>query len=212
MNNILRPTLELTVIIPGMILAYLSVKSTLKISLPKLIAWLFPLLIALCILGGILCSALQIGTGIIYNIICILFLLAVWYPATHTVRIMIDDDNFAQIWYVFWILPLIFIRLNLFMVPKYDGTLYTGRILQIYIVVSLVLLIILSLFYTLFLLMANSLNRNARLQQENYLLSIQQERYTNLCNAIEETRQARHDMRHHFLQLSSMAERNTIAV
>ena len=54
--------------------------------------------------------------------------------------------------------------------------------------------------------MANSLNRNARLQQENYFLSIQQERYTNLCNAIEETRQARHDMRHHFLQLSSMAE------
>ena len=183
MNNILRPTLELTVIIPGMILAYLPVKSTLKISLPKLIAWLFPLLIALCILGGILCSALQIktapilfflllfllviyhktlaisiwksfsiflaicavfscvnsfsrainaiidlhlpasknilwfqiGTGIIYNIICILFLLAVWYPATHTVRIMIDDDNFAQTWYVFWILPLIFIGLNLFM-------------------------------------------------------------------------------------------------
>lgn len=274
MNDILRPTLELTVIIPGMILAYLPVKSTLKISLPKLIAWLFPLLFALCILGGILCSALQIktapilfflllfllviyhktlaisiwksfsiflaicavfscvnsfsrainaiidlhipasknilwfqiGTGIIYNIICILFLLAVWYPATHTVRIMIDDDNFAQTWYVFWILPLIFIGLNLFMVPKYDGTLYTGRILQIYIVVSLVLLIILALFYALFLLMANSLNRNARLQQENYLLSIQQERYTNLCNAIEETRQARHDMHHHFLQLSSMAE------
>ena len=278
MNNILRPTLELTVIIPGMILSYLPVKSTLKISLSKLIAWLFPLLFALCILGGILCSALQIktapilfflllflmviyhktlaisiwksfsiflaicavfscvnsfsrainaiidlhipasknilwfqiGTGIIYNIICILFLLAVWYPATHTVRIMIDDDNFAQTWYVFWILPLIFIGLNLFMVPKYDGTLYTGRILHIYIVVSLVLLIILALFYALFLLMANSLNRNARLQQENYLLSIQQERYTNLCNAIEETRQARHDMRHHFLQLSSMAERNTI--
>ena len=46
MNNILRPTLELTVIIPGMILAYLPVKSTLKISLPKLIAWLFPLLLA----------------------------------------------------------------------------------------------------------------------------------------------------------------------
>ncbi len=63
MNNILRPTLELTVIIPGMILAYLPVKSTLKISLPKLITWLFPLLIALCILGGILCSALQIKTA-----------------------------------------------------------------------------------------------------------------------------------------------------
>ena len=53
--------------------------------------------------------------------------------------------------------------------------------------------------------MANSLNRNARLQQENYLLSIQQERYTNLCNAIEETRQARHDMRHHFTYLQALA-------
>ena len=47
MNNILRPTLELTVIIPGMILAYLPVKSTLKISLPKLIAWLFPVIVPL---------------------------------------------------------------------------------------------------------------------------------------------------------------------
>ncbi len=47
MNNILRPTLELTVIIPGMILAYLPVKSTLKISLPKLISWLFPVIVPL---------------------------------------------------------------------------------------------------------------------------------------------------------------------
>ena len=47
MNNILRPTLELTVIIPGMILAYLPVKSTLKISLPKLIAWLSPVIVPL---------------------------------------------------------------------------------------------------------------------------------------------------------------------
>lgn len=42
------------------------------------------------------------------------------------------------------------------MIPKYEGTLYTGRILQGYIVISLVLLIILMLFYTMFLMMANS--------------------------------------------------------
>lgn len=78
MNNILRPTLELTVIIPGMILAYLPVKSTLKISLQKLIAWLFPLLIALCILGGILCSALQIKTAPILFFL-LLFLLVIYH-------------------------------------------------------------------------------------------------------------------------------------
>ena len=146
------------------------------------------------------------AAGLLYNIISLLFVLLAWYPATHAARNMIQDENFAQTWYTFWILPLIFIALNCFMVPKYRGTLYTGRILQGYVVISLVLLAILILFYTMFLLMANSLNRNARLQQENHFLSMQQARYDNLRIAIDETRQARHDLRHHFLQLSALAE------
>lgn len=142
-----------------------------------------------------------------YNLICLSFVLIAWYPATHMVRILIADENFAQTWYIFWILPLIFIGLNQFMVPKYQSTLYTGRILQIYIVVSIVLLIILTLFYAIFLMMALSLNKNARLQQENHFLSLQRSRYDNLCAAIEETRQVRHDIRHHYLQLAALAEK-----
>ena len=149
---------------------------------------------------------LHTGAGIFYNVICLLFVLAAWYPARHCVQTMVTDENFAQTWYVFWILPVIFIGVNLFMIPKYRSTLYTGRILQCYIVFSLVSLIILLLFYAMFLMMAVSLNRNARLQQENHFLSLQQERYENLCMAIEEARQARHDIRHHFVQLSSLAE------
>ena len=126
---------------------------------------------------------LHTGAGIFYNVICLLFVLAAWYPARHCVQTMIADENFAQTWYVFWILPVIFIGVNLFMIPKYRGTLYTGRVLQCYIVFSLVLLIILLLFYVMFLMMAVSLNRNARLQQENHFLSLQQERYENLCMA-----------------------------
>ena len=93
------------------------------------------------------------------------------------------------------------------MIPKYEGTLYTGRILQGYIVISLMLLVILMLFYTMFLMMANSLNENVRLQQENHFLSLQRSRYDNLCAAIEETRQVRHDIRHHYLQLAALAEK-----
>ena len=146
------------------------------------------------------------GAGIFYNVICLLFVLAAWYPTHHRVQTMIADENFAQTWYVFWILPVIFIGVNLFMIPKYRSTLYTGRVLQCYIVLSLVLLITLLLFYVMFLMMAISLNRNAKLQQENHFLSLQQERYENLYMAIEEARQARHDIRHHFVQLSSLAE------
>lgn len=42
---------------------------------------------------------------------------------------------------------------------------------------STVSTLILLLFYAMFLMLAVSLNRNARLQQENHLLSLQQERY-----------------------------------
>lgn len=82
-----------------------------------------------------------------------------------------------------------------------------GRIMLIYIVISIAILILMLLFYTLFYLMARSLNRNVRLQQENQFLSMQQTQYDNLQTAIEETRQVRHDMRHHIHTLSSLAER-----
>ena len=274
MTDILRPVLEFSVIIPGILLAYLPVKSYLRQTPLKLTAWLFPLLLGICIFGGAVCCTFHFptrwilfpllpvimliyhktlkisvwksvslflavfavfayvnslsravnalitadlhitenelwfrtGAGIFYNVICLLFVLAAWYPAHHCVQTMIADENFAQTWYVFWILPVIFIGVNLFMIPKCRSTLYTGRVLQCYIVLSLVLLILLLLFYVMFLMMAVSLNRNARLQQENHFLSLQQERYENLCTAIEEARQARHDIRHHFVQLSSLAE------
>lgn len=116
---------------------------------------------------------------------------------------MVEDDNFAQTWYVFWVLPLVFILLNLFMIPRYQSTLQTGRVLQGYIVLSIALLVLLFWFNAIFLLMANSLNRNARLRQENQLLSMQQRRYESLKTAIEE---ARHNMRHQLNQVSALAE------
>ena len=186
MTDILRPVLEFSVIIPGILLAYLPVKSYLRQTPLKLTAWLLPLLLGICILGGAVCCALQIptrwflfpllpvimliyhktlkisvwksvsiflavfavftcvkslsravnalmtadlhitenelwlhtGAGIFYNVICLLFVLAAWYPACHCVQTMVTDENFAQTWYVFWILPVIFIGVNLFMISQ----------------------------------------------------------------------------------------------
>lgn len=75
---------------------------------------------------------LCLGACVFYNAVCWVIVLAAYYPATHTVRAMVEDDNFAQTWYVFWVLPLAFILLNLFMIPRYQSTLQTGRVLQGY--------------------------------------------------------------------------------
>ena len=272
--ELLRPILELGVVIPGMLLAYFPVKSSLKQPLSKLVLWLAPLLALLCVAGGVVCYAHRVPTApvlaglillaaviyiktlrislwksgtvalsvcavfacinslcrainaamlaglpqaqaapwfclravICYHAICWLFAAIAYYPATHSVRKMVEDENFAQTWYVFWVLPLVFIALNLFMIPKYADTLYTGRVLQGYFVISIALLFLMLFFNAIFLLMAISINRNVRLQQENQLLSMQQQRYENLKTAIEEARQARHDMRHQLHQISALAE------
>ena len=274
MADVLRPMLELAIVLPGLFLAYVPVKSYLKLSPGRAAAWQLPLLLALIVGGGLICHRLRVSTagalalvtlcaaevyvaslrvslwksvtvalavcavfaclnslsraldaafavrlsapedgpwlglraGLWENALCLLTAAAAWYPAGHVVRRMVEDENFAQTWYTFWVLPILFIALNLFMIPDHRETLYTGRVLQGYIILSLALLILLLWFNVIFLLMANSLNRNARLQQENHLLSMQRERYENLKIAIEDARQARHDMRHHFNQLSALAE------
>ena len=274
MKDVLRPILEFTVVFPGLLLAYFPVGSYLKLSPAKLAAGAVPLLLGLCLGGGLLCycfnsptalpllvitlaasllyvKTLQtslwksgtialavcavfaclnslsraIGTAItlrqqlppdkpwfcfaaciFYNAVCWLITAAAYYPATHAVRAMVEDDNFAQTWYVFWVLPLVFILLNLFITPRYQITLRTGRVLQVYIVMSIALLFLMFMFNAIFLLMANSLNRNARLQQKNQFLSMQQQRYESLKTAIDEARQARHDMRHQLNQISALAE------
>ena len=274
MKDLLRPILELTVVFPGLLLAYFPVRSYLKQPPARLAAWAVPLLLGLCLGGGLLCycfnsptalpllvitlaasllyvKTLQtslwksgtialavcavftclnslsraIGTAItlrqqlppdkpwfcfaaciFYNAVCWLITAAAYYPATHAVRMMVEDDNFAQTWYAFWVLPLVFILLNLFMIPRYPTTLQTGRVLQVYIVMSIALLFLMLFFNAIFLLMAISINRNARLQQENQFLSMQQQRYESLKAAIEEARQARHDLRHQLNQISVLVE------
>ncbi len=183
MKDILRPILELLVVLPGLLLGYFPVKTYLKQSPGRLAAWLFPLMACLCIGSGLACyrlhastvfalagvalAAICLYTGtltislwksgtialavcavfaclnslsravsvrvitirnlqlppdkpwfcfsacIFYNVICWLTAAAAYYPATHAVRAMVEDDNFAQTWYVFWVLPMVFILLNL---------------------------------------------------------------------------------------------------
>ena len=61
--EVLRPILELGVVIPGMLLAYFPVKSSLKQPLSKIVLWLAPLLALLCAAGGVVCYARRMPTA-----------------------------------------------------------------------------------------------------------------------------------------------------
>lgn len=278
MNDLLRPMMELTVLIPGMQLAYLPLRSYLKQNPHKLFLWMGPLLILIILLGSLICVHFRISTvpvillisavlaviytrtlsvslwrsgsvalavcsvfsctnsliqainailagspenlsqtpwfclqaSFIYNLICWIIVLITWYPAVHSTREFLEEEQNSRMWYFFWIQPILFIGINVFMIPSQKETFYIGRILQGYLLIVFTLLAILISFYAMFLLMANSLSKNVRLQRENQFLSMQQSRYESLRTTIEETRHARHDLRHHCIQLSALANEGNI--
>lgn len=149
-------------------------------------------------------------TAILWFLMCCILAAAAWYPATHAARKLLEDDAFAQTWYVFWILPLLFLSLNIFIIPRNPGILEQGRLRLLYILFSFLFLALLLLSYLIIYLMAASLNRINRLRLENQLLSMQQARYNNLLATTRQIRQARHDMRHHFHVLQSFAEKENL--
>ena len=157
------------------------------------------------LLPGAPTPPLSLRGALFWFVLCCISVLAVWYPSSHAAKRLLEDDSFARTWYIFWILPVLFIGINFAMIPRNPHMLEQGRLRLLYILFSFVLLALLLLFYLFFYLMASSLNRNDRLRRENQLLSMQQARYASLHNAIEQTRQARHDMRHHFHILQSLA-------
>lgn len=144
-------------------------------------------------------------TAALWFLMCCALTTAAWYPSTHAARRLLEDDAFAATWYVFWILPPIFISLNLFIMPRNPGILEQGRLRLIYIFFSFLFLVLLLLFYLLFYLMASGLNRNDRLRLENQFLSMQHARYDSLLATTRQIRQARHDLRHHFHVLQGFA-------
>ena len=68
------------------------------------------------------------------------------------------------------------------------------------------------LIYRLIIRLVTLQKESRKLETENHLLSIQKLQYDNLQNRIEETRRARHDLRHQLLLLHSIREKKDFSL
>lgn len=91
MKDILRPLLELTVVFPGLLLAYFPVRSYLKQSPARLAAWAVPLLLGLCLGGGLLCYHFCLSTA--FPLLLITLAAIFLYLKTLRVSLEIRDDR-----------------------------------------------------------------------------------------------------------------------
>ena len=99
MNTILRPVLELTVMISGLFLAYLPVQTYLKQPPGRLAAWLAPLLAGICLLEGGFCYFLNIPTSsVLFPTLLVLMLI---YHKSLTISIWKSGSIFLAVCAVF---------------------------------------------------------------------------------------------------------------
>lgn len=140
--------------------------------------------------------------------LCWVLVALCWYPTTRSTRSLLETDAVVRSWHVFWILPAVFVLINLLLFSQLNTILRSGQLLGVYALLSVVMTGLLLLFYGLFYLVARELEKNLRLKQENQFLQMQTAQYETLRAAIEETRIARHDLRHHFSTLSALADRS----
>ena len=91
MKDVLRPILELTVVFPGLLLAYFPVRSYLKQSSAKLAVWEVPLLFGLCLGGGLLCYHFGISTA--FSVLLITLTAIFLYRRTLRLSLEIRDHR-----------------------------------------------------------------------------------------------------------------------
>ena len=79
--------------------------------------------------------------------------------------------------------------------PHYYATLYTNRIFEIYIFILIIFLILLTIFYASFYVIAMDMFRNSQERERMRLLEMQQLQYLKQQKYINESSRMRHDFR-----------------
>lgn len=110
-----------------------------------------------------------------------------------------------HIWNIVWLFPAFFTALYIVMMPWDPATILVNRVQQLGGLLTVVFSFILFFFTQIFYKIAKGLTVNARLAQENQLLSVEANRYAELRGHMEETRALRHDFRQHLHVISGLA-------
>lgn len=137
--------------------------------------------------------------------LCVFFGALFAYPARKNLSWMIDNIALPKIWRQFLVLPTLLLAVNIYCVPNAYRNLYVGEIYGKYLAAVGVSMVGYVLFYSLVYELSRNLMDNAALQQKNNLLSIQAAQYQKQKLYITELSRVRHDMKHTFHLLSSLA-------
>lgn len=119
---------------------------------------------------------------------------------------LIDMIKIPSVWISIISVSLIFLLLNIAIIPHNYYTLYVGRCFPLYIsILSALLLLLLFMYFTLYCI-AMSIHKNDNLSERIRFFEMQESQYILQKRYIEETSKQRHDFRHSIITLNNLAE------
>lgn len=149
----------------------------------------------------VLASTALLGLGIAWLAVPF-FLLLMRKPIVW----LMEEFDQSRIWRIAWILPASFTAIYIVIQPKYPATILVNRVQPLSIMLVIASLLMMVVFLHLFQRIAQEITLNARLTEENHLLSMEAHRYQELRAHMEETRILRHDFRQHLRVIANLTE------
>ena len=136
--------------------------------------------------SGVLCLTLAAAVGAIF-----------WQTLTQRLPYLFAEERLEKAWRYFAAIPLLLAAFCFWVTPLHPSMVLLGRVREIALVVMLIVPLLFFAFCHLTWWLTKTLTESARLQAENDLLQIEQKRYAELRDYMDETRALRHDFRQH---------------
>lgn len=126
-------------------------------------------------------------------------------------RWVIDNLEFAKVWYTTVALSAAFFAINLAVVPDVPEMYYAGQPFHLFPLLEVCALALLVCVYVLFYQGSRLMLERAQLERRTQLLELQSHQYQALQEHMRQTARLRHDFRHSLRLLSALAEQEDLA-
>ena len=211
-----------SVFIPGILLLFTIYYFCVDVSLSKKLFCFFNgiMLCTLCPMYTITIMAPEELTNILWTserlftlkscLVCLavaVFVGTVFFR-TLTVKLpmLLREERVATAWKFLFMFPLSMALLIYWMTPISPLVMVTGRVRPISYVLFSIIMAFVYFLYHIFWWTTTKLTESANLQQENNLLQMENKRYNELRNYMNETRILRHDFRQHILVMAQLSK------
>ena len=138
--------------------------------------------------------------------ISVLFLLLYAWFFYRFLGNLVDFLESPRVWGVALPVPLIFILLNIMMMPQKYETMYVNRVYSMFLFYITLTFFLFNVIYVIFYMMTVELRQSSQDRERIRLFEMQESHYLAQQRYITESSRQRHDFRQHLLTIAQMAQ------